>query len=711
MAEEYSTEGMLEMYLYENGQLLEKLEELVLEHKDADCFSEGAINEIFRIMHTIKGSSGVMMYENIMTVSHKLEDIFYVLRDEGADKAPHDKLIDYMFEVMDYISGEFDKIRNDDEPDGDASELIKELESFLAVVKSGEAAASTASNEEAVMQFYVPPASSSGDSKFYAIKIGYKSDTAMSNIRAYSAVYALKEMAEDILYTPEDIVTNEKSADVILEEGFKMLLQTKSDIDTVKKSIDNSSEVSYVEVEEISQQDYLNGFEGGPTLKGGDIVISLDSTEEKKPQEAAKTEVKKTAAEPQPGDYVIKDKTPGKPVQLAKQHKKASQALMSISLEKMDMLMNLMGELVIAESVVVQSPDLKVPGLELSNFQKAAGQLGKITSEMQEIVMSMRMMPLTNTFQKMNRTVYDISKKLGKNISFEMIGETTEVDKNIIEHISDPLMHMVRNSVDHGIEMPEERQAAGKTDPAKITLEAKNEGGKVWVSVKDNGKGLSRSKILKKAIENGIIDEKDANNLSDKDVYQLITYPGFSTKEKVTEYSGRGVGMDVVVKNIQDVGGRLEIDSVEGEGSTMTMKIPLTLAIIEGILLKCGASVFVIEIGAVKEFVRITKDMVVHEPDGREYVMLRGNAYPMIRISKRFSIKSESENVEDGVLLVVEYEGKPFCMLIDELIGTQEIVVKPMPSYIKKIQGISGCTQLGDGNIALILDIGGLAHE
>ena len=710
MASEYSTEGMLEMYLYENGQLLEKLEELVLEHKDESCFSENAINEIFRIMHTIKGSSGVMMYENIMTVSHKLEDIFYVLRDEGADKAPHSELIDFMFEVMDYISAEFDKIRNGDEPDGDAADLIKNLEKFLDEIKTGKAKGKS-EESSGPMQFYVAPVANVISSKYYSIKIGFHPDTAMSNIRAYSAVYALKEIAEDLLYAPEDIVTNEKSADVILAEGFKLLLQTKEDEEKVRALVDNSAEISYVDIETITQNDFARGFYAGTEpvaqekisidLGAGDIVIA-PATEE--------ATVKKDL-EPQPGDYVIKEKTPGKPVQLAKQHKKTTQSLMSISIEKMDALMNLMGELVIAESVVLQSPDLKVPGLELSNFQKAAGQLNKITSEMQEIVMSMRMMPLTNTFQKMNRTVYDISKKLGKNIAFEMIGETTEVDKNIIEHISDPLMHMVRNAVDHGIEMPEEREAAGKYEQAKITLEAKNEGGKVWVSVKDNGKGLSREKILKKAIENNLIDAKDAASYSDKDVFQFITYPGFSTKEKVTEYSGRGVGMDVVVKNIQDVGGRLDIDSVEGQGSVMTMKIPLTLAIVDGILMAIGGSVFVIETGAVKEFIRVSDDMLVVEPDGKEYVMLRGNAYPLLRIAKRYNIADSVENVEEGVILVVEYEGKPFCVLIDSLIGTQEIVVKPMPSYIKKIPGISGCTQLGDGNIALILDIGGLAHE
>lgn len=269
-------------------------------------------------------------------------------------------------------------------------------------------------------------------------------------------------------------------------------------------------------------------------------------------KEDTKGETEEKKKGPAPGDYVIRDKAPGKPKQMGRSKANAhKQSLISVSIDKMDMLMDLIGELVIAQAVVLQNPDLQVPDLDLTNFKKAANQLSKISSELQEVIMSMRMIPLKNTFQKMNRIVFDVSKKLGKEIDLEIIGEDTEVDKNIIEHISDPLMHLIRNSVDHGIEMPEERVAAGKEEKGKITLLAKNEGGKVWISVSDNGKGLNREKILKKAKENGLLGNKNPAQLSDKEVYQFITYAGFSTKEKVTEYSGRGVVMDVVVKNIQ----------------------------------------------------------------------------------------------------------------------------------------------------------------
>lgn len=356
----------------------------------------------------------------------------------------------------------------------------------------------------------------------------------------------------------------------------------------------------------------------------------------------------------------------------------------------------------------MQNPDLKVPGLDLTNFQKAAGQLSKITTELQDVIMSMRMMPLTNTFQKMNRIVFDVSRKLGKDIELEVIGENTEVDKNIIEHISDPLMHLIRNSVDHGIEDKEDRIAAGKNPRGKITLEAKNEGGKVYIIVRDDGKGLNKEVLYNKARANGLIGNRPMSDFSDREIYQFITYAGFSTKEQVTEYSGRGVGMDVVVKNIQAIGGKLEIDSMEGAGSEMIMKIPLTLAIINGIVMQVASSTFVIETNAVKEFVRISKEMIVKEPNGEEYVMLRGECYPFIRLNEFYHLSDTVTDIEDGIVVLLEHENKYISVFIDQLIAEQEIVVKPIPSYVKRVRGISGCTQLGDGSIALILDIAGL---
>ncbi len=717
MAEEFSVDSMVDMYLYENGQLLEKLEEIILETKDDDAFDENNINEIFRIMHTIKGSSGVMMYDNIMKVSHKLEDIFYFLRENLGIDEPHIELTDIIFQVLDFINGEMEKIKDGNDPDGDNSELIKLMDGFLGRLKGDSAETTAVSAAEkkpeapkaessgginlGPNQFYIAP-QVSGDEKCFRIRITYNSDTQMCNLRAYSAAYALKEYTENMHYSPDDILTNEDSSNIILDDGFRMLVRGNFTVEKLRELLDTTSEIKTIDISECSRQEFDMGFSEAP-------ISAVPAEQETGAVQSADS----AKAEPQPGDYVIQ-KEAGRAKQITKPKKKKEhkQSFMSVNIEKMNQLMNLMGEMVIAESVVLQNPDLQVPNLDLSNFHKAASQLSKITTEMQELIMSMRLMPLTNTFQKMNRTVFDMSRKLNKDIEFEMIGDTTEVDKNIIENISDPLMHLVRNSVDHGIETKEEREASGKTEKAKVTLEAKNEGGKVCISVKDNGKGLSRSKLYKKAWENGIIPYNRAeSDYSDKEIFQFITYPGFSTKEKVTEFSGRGVGMDVVVKNIQKIGGALDIDSVEGEGTIMTMKIPLTMAIIDGIVMRNGDTKFVMETSAIKEFIRVTEDNLIHEPNGEEYIMIRGECYPMLRLSQKYHLRDAVTNIEDGVMLLLEYENNTLCVLIDELIGTQEIVVKPIPSYVKKVHGISGCTQLGDGSIALILDVSGLMQD
>ena len=524
-------------------------------------------------------------------------------------------------------------------------------------------------------------------------------DTQMCNLRAYSAVYAIKEVTEDVHYSPEDILTNEASGEEILKQGFLMLIHGNFTEEKLRNMLDTTPEIDHIDISECDKSEFDSGF----------VPLEAPSSQPVEPAHADN----KAESEPQPGDYVIqKEAGKAKQITRTKKKKEHKQSFMSVNIDKMNLLMNLMGEMVIAESVVLQNPDLQVPGLDLSNFQKAAAQMSKITTEMQELIMSMRMMPLTNTFQKMNRTVFDVSRKLGKDIEFEMIGDTTEVDKNIIETISDPLMHLVRNAVDHGIETKEERLASGKTEKARVTLEAKNEGGKVWISVSDNGKGLNRKKLYKKAWENGILpDNRVESDYTDKEIFQFITYPGFSTKEQITEYSGRGVGMDVVVKNIQKIGGVLDIESVEGQGSTMTMKIPLTMAIIDGIVMQNGNTKFVMETSAIKEFIHVTEDKVIHEPSGEEYVMIRGECYPILRLSQKYHLEDSVKSVEEGVMLLLEYEGTSMCVLIDELIGTQEIVVKPIPSYVKKVHGISGCTQLGDGSIALILDVSGLMQD
>ena len=719
MAEEFSTQGMLELYLYENGQLLERLQEIVLEYKDEDCFDDDSINEIFRAMHTIKGSSAVMMYDEVTRVAHKLEDVFYYLRESKPDNVPHMELVEHVLQVVDFISSEMIKIENGQPVDGSATDYVDALDKFLNKIKGGkgEAKKQIKENEHVEQQqFYIAPMATSA-SRFYKIYLTFQKDLPLANVHAYKAVYALKEIAEDLLHYPEDIISDEKAADEILENGFKMLLQAQCTVDDIRGIVKEGYDIQKVEIYECTAKEFQMGFDSVGSEIRIDMENSLEGAQvaaEGAPlyiapsQSTAKPTEKKEMA---PGDFVIESKGPGTGKKLAKDKPKKMDkaAFMSVDIRKMDMLMDLIGELVISESVVLQNPDLQVPGLKLDNFNKAARQMKKISSDLQNTIMSMRMVPLTNTFQKMNRIVFDVSRKLGKEIEFEMVGDQTEVDKNVSEHISDPLMHLVRNSVDHGIEMPDERKAAGKKEKGKITLSAKNESGKIWITVQDNGKGLDRAKILAKARKQELLDPyKLDKDYTDKEVFQFITLPGFSTKESVTEYSGRGVGMDVVVSNLQSIGGSLEIESVLGQGSQMIMKIPLTLAIIDGIVMKVGKSSFVVETNIVKEFMQAKKEMLVMKPDGQELVMVRGECYPVLRVGEWYQLSDYKADIDNGMFVLVQVEGQTVCMFVDSLVGKQEIVVKPIPDYIKKVKGLSGCTQLGDGSISLILDVAAL---
>ena len=392
---------------------------------------------------------------------------------------------------------------------------------------------------------------------------------------------------------------------------------------------------------------------------------------------------------------------------------RAKQSLISVNQAKLDQLMDLVGELVTTESMVVSNPDLK--GLHLDNFNKSARELRKLTDELQDVVMSMRMVPLSGVFQKMNRIVRDMCKKLDKEVDLITEGGDTEVDKTINEAIADPFMHMVRNSMDHAIESPEERLALGKPEHGQVALRAKNIGGEIVITISDDGRGLDTESILKKARNNGILT-KPENEYTEKEIFNLIMLPGFSTNTEVTEYSGRGVGMDVVRKNIEKVGGTISIDSKAGQGTTFTLKIPLTLAIMDGMELAVGGSVFTMPITSIKQSFKFSRDQqLVRDTDGSEMIMLRGECFPLIRLHEIFQIPTEVTELSEGIVMQIENGDQIACIFADELLGEQQVVVKPFPAFLNQYSikqlGLSGCSILGDGSISLILDANSLLNR
>lgn len=382
-----------------------------------------------------------------------------------------------------------------------------------------------------------------------------------------------------------------------------------------------------------------------------------------------------------------------------------------VDLVKLDSLINLIGELVIAENMLVSNPDLE--GLELENFHKAAQQTTKIVRELQEMAMVIRMIPVSGLFRRMIRLVHDLSAKFGKKVELKLSGEETEVDKTIIETITDPLVHMIRNSLDHGLETPEERAAAGKPETGIIKLSASHEEGEVWISIEDNGRGLNREKILKKAREMGVV-EGDGSDMPDKAVYNLIFLPGFSTAEKVSDVSGRGVGMDVVRQNLDKIKCKIEVNSKPGLGSRFIMRIPLTLAIIEGMLVRVGGSRYIIPIMSIRESFCPEKKAITISTDGQELVRVREDFIPVVRLHELHVIEPDSRELTKGILIILENSDGHIALFVDEILGQQQTVIKGLSKYITEVgdvHGVSGCTILGNGDVCLILDVGGLVED
>ncbi|UMZ73046.1 chemotaxis protein CheA [Natranaerofaba carboxydovora] len=676
---------MLEMYTFEADQMVEKMEKVIMDSEREENYSREAIDEIFRAMHTIKGSSATMFFNDLATLAHSMEDLFYFLREGEVQSLDCSALTDLVLEGVDFIKVELQKIKNGDEPDGDASAIIDSNQEFLTQLKVdnsiGEEIKKPETEEK--VQYYIPPektADSKLEKSLFKSTIFLQDDCDMENVRCFTIVRDLTELAEEIFHTPEDLVEDTECVRYIRDNGFTILLKTAESYETIDSFFENESYIKNYELIELKNEEEFDLFRQPRQVELKDNAI-------KTPQSRATTAEK----------CVEVEKT------------NTTQSIISVNVDKLDMLMDTVGELVIAEAMVTQNPE--IVNLELENFQKASRQLHKITTELQDMVMSIRMVPLSTTFHKMHRIVRDITKKQNKEVELKIRGEETEVDKNIIEHISDPLMHLVRNSIDHGIESSEEREKKNKEKVGNITIEAKNSGSDVLIIIKDDGKGLDKEKILQKAFEKGLIENRD-KEMTDKEIYNMILIPGFSTKDDISEFSGRGVGMDVVNKNLEVVGGSVGVDSEVDVGTSITLKIPLTLAIIDGMNLKVGNSRFTIPLVNIKESFRPKEKDCLKDPDDNEMVMVRGECYPILRLHEYFNSDPETEDFASGILVMVEHDEKKLCLFADGLLGQQQVVVKALPTYIKNIKnikGLAGCTLLGDGSISLILDVGGLS--
>jgi len=687
LASKIGREPMLDMFIFETLQQLEELEQIVISSEKTNGLTESAISEIFRIMHTIKGSSAMMLFNNITSLSHSIEDLFYFIRNDKPQNLDNSELADKVLESVDFIKVEMNKISNDEDVDGDAMSLIEDIKMFLAQLKKDNPAVKIQDEiqiikKETSQKYYITQSKIQPlveKNTFKAI-ILYQSGCEMENIRAFTLIHNLKELTDEIWYNPSDIIDNDSSVDIIKRDGFRVLFKCEKTVREMNSFFEQIPFIEKLELEEVSYEDEIDQFLEKRKIVLEDSIFNIEKAEKNK------------------------DSATERDIQIGS----TGQSIISVNISKLDKLMDLVGELVISEAMVTQNPDLR--NLVLDNFQKSARQLKKITTELQDVVMSIRMVPISTTFLKMNRIVRDMSKRLDKEVKLQLIGEETEVDKNIIDHISDPLMHLIRNSIDHGLESTTKRVASGKSETGVITLEAKNAGGDVLIQVKDDGAGLDREKILKIARSKGLFN-KPEKELTDKEVYSFIFLPGFSTNDKVTEFSGRGVGMDVVVKNIQNVGGSVSIDSTPNVGTTITLKIPLTLAIIDGMTIRVGKSRYTIPITNIRESIKVEENSVIKDPNGNEMVFIKEQCYPILRLHRHFKVNTNITDITKGIIIKVEVDDKALCIFADELVGEQLVVVKALPKYIKKIKGVEGCTLMGDGGISLILDIPGFLNN
>ena len=640
----------------------------------------------------------MMEFNSLMQIAHHIEDLFFFIRENGLDslESSHKStLFDLMFRSTDLLRAEVSKVQNNEPLSDNVDSLTEEINSFLKKIskdnkdtapenkktaKPAEKESVKSAAPVAVVdldEVRMDLAECPDDNAAYFLRIFFDEGCGMENLRAFMLISSLKESGLEFNFYPSDVETNSQSSVSIIEKGFYLALDSRETADAAISQINNMNNLRSYELIQNAR---------------------AKSAVEEKAVEAASAPVnQENAAAPA-----------NAPAASTGHQMPSKQNLISVNLAKLDNLVAIVGEIVITESMVTSSPEIQNMK-NLDSFLKATRQLRKLTDDLQDIVMSLRMVPVSGVFQKMNRIVRDMKQKLKKDVRLTIVGENTEVDKSIVDSIGDPIMHIVRNSMDHGIEeTAEERIRAGKNPQGEVILSASHTTNEVIISIRDDGRGVNPAGVLAKAKRNGILT-KPESEYTQKEILSLLLAPGFSTNETVTEFSGRGVGMDVVKKNVEAIGGTITITSELGKGMCTTLKIPLTMAIVDGMEISVGKSVFTIPIANIRQSFKVKNDEVIYDTEGNEIIRCMNQFYPIIRIHRLYNIETEVTNIEDGILVWVESGDKSYCLFVDDLLGEQQVVVKPLPVYLNsfniKDSGISGCTILGDGNISIILDV------
>ena len=681
----------LEIFLDESNEHLQTLsDQLIILEKEPE--NTDTINEIFRAAHSLKGMAGTMGYKRMQNLTHDMENVFSEVRNGNMEV--NSNLVDVLFQCLDALETYVDNIREtQDEGTDDNEPIIKALNAFIAS-EGKENAAPAAKKEEAPAATASAAPADDKDMPLADFEKNAVNEALKKNLHVYKIKVSVDEncilkaarafLVFKNLEGHGDIIKSEPSVQDIEDEkfdfDFSIIVVTEEKYDNIIALIKNVSEIKDAAGQEITQP------------------FPEEQTEE------AKEEKKETSAVSQTAKPAAAKPAAKKPASTGKTSGSVSHTV-RVDIEKLDVLMNLVSELIIAKNGLVSASHVEGDEAAALNqsFTEQIEYLERVTTNLHESVMKVRMMPIESVFSRFPRMIRDLNKKLGKKMELYMSGEDTELDRTVIDEIGDPIMHLLRNSADHGLESAEIRKERGKSEVGSIFLDAFQEGNNVVIEVRDDGNGIDTEKVKAKAVEKGTITQEQADVMTDKEAIDLLFRPSFSTAEKVTDVSGRGVGLDVVKSKIEALGGDVEVKTKYGEGSTFSIRLPLTLAIIQALMVKLGDEKYAISLGSIEtiEDIPVSDIKYVH---AKEVIHLRGNVIPLIRLRDLLDVPGEPEESENITVVVVRKGDKQAGLVVDSLIGQMEIVIKSLGKYIRINKMISGATILGDGSVALIID-------
>ncbi|OHW62779.1 chemotaxis protein CheA [Andreesenia angusta] len=679
----------LDIFIEESKEHLQHMNDKLLELEN-NYDEIGLLNEIFRVAHTLKGMSGTMGFTKIASLTHTMENMLDAMRNSEIKTTP--EIIDILFRCFDSLDEYINNIvETGVEGELDSTELVNEIDKTLKGDAEPEVKASESSGlqQGAEIDEYVKHAMQESKEKGmnpYRITVEVSEDCMLKAARAFIVFTTIEEHGEILQSDPsaEDI------EDEKFDNKFSVLVVSEKSGEELQKEIANISDLKSVAVESID----LSGTDSSQE--------TVEELKEEKAEELA-VEAEQAAFAEQTDMAASPKKEVEKPEKkaVAKNNNAKIGKTVRVDIDRLDNLMNLVSELIIIKTRLEDTGSA-----DKGNMTEAVEYLERITTSLHDAVMKVRMVPIERVFNRFPRMVRDLTKDLGKNIDLRMSGEETEVDRTIIDEIGDPLIHLIRNSIDHGIEKPEERRAAGKPEKGIVDLKAYPDGNSVVIELDDDGAGLNLPKIKAKAVERGVITQEEANTLPKEDAIDLLFRPGFSTADVISDVSGRGVGLDVVKTKIESISGNIEVKTEEGQGSKFIIRLPLTLAIIQALLIKLSDEIYAIPLSSISEISTIKRESI-RKVQEQEVILFRNKTLPIIDLSNVLGLSRELE-AEDLTIVIVRKGEKEAGLIIDGLIGQQEIVIKSLGKFLLDTPYLAGATILGNGRISLILDVNSL---